>query len=154
MTESKKVCSSLIEDMNLGIRIFLRPGFFPDCLMLFLSAAERLQYPSDLRMHKAPENIFKLIGICFFTQLIDPVFNKCVNVKRIATGINDKASGIRAQIDQIPAPKIIRIRIRLSNKIAGFPVYFFLRQVQRKFPYKVCASMASLCLQAERWLSI
>jgi hypothetical protein len=67
--------------------------------MPFLPAAKGFQDPSDFRVEKAPENVFQFVLIHFFTQIVYPVFNNIIYVKRIATGINDKPVGICAQID-------------------------------------------------------
>ena len=98
--------------------------------MPLFPAAEWLQCPFDIRAQKAPEDVFKYIRIRFFAQPINPIFNNLVDVKRISTGINDKPGRIRAQIDQMPAQKIIPVGIRLSDEIAGRPVFILLRQIQ------------------------
>jgi len=105
----------------------MRTAFSTVGLMPFFPAAKRLQCPFDIRAQKAPEDVFKYIRVCFFPQPINPVFNSFIKVKGIATGINDKSSRIRAQIDQIPAQKKFPLGIGFSDEIAGHPIYILLR---------------------------
>jgi hypothetical protein len=81
MAEAKKVCSSLIEDMKPGIRVFLQPAFSPRCPMSFLPGAKRFYNPSDFRLQKAPKNVFQLIGISLFAHGTDPVLDCFIDVK-------------------------------------------------------------------------
>ena len=85
--------------MDLGLPGFAGPVFSSMALMALFPVAKRLQYPSDLRAEKAPEDVFEQGGVGFPPQVVDLILDDFINIKGIAAGINNIAAGIRTQID-------------------------------------------------------
>jgi hypothetical protein len=69
------------------------------------------------------------------SQINEPVFNRLVDIKRVAPRINDMAGGIRAQFDQVTAQKTALLLIGFPDNILNLTIYFFRRKVQQLAPY-------------------
>ena len=123
--EFQKMHPAFVKNMQLSLHFFRRHFFSSTCPVPRLPAAERLQNSSDIRPHKAPENIFQSILIPIDSQVGESVLDYLIDVKCIAAGINDVAGGVGAQINQIPAQEEFCLPEGLPNKIADLTIYSF-----------------------------
>ena len=97
---------------------------FPRIGMMTVFSIESVDHPPDVRRQKRQKNRFQIVLGNGNALIRDGLFNVRIDIKPVATGIDDKVRRIVAQIEKIAAAVPIAMGIRLSNDVS--PAHRFI----------------------------